>query len=351
MIRPNSLALALASAGTMVAAPAFAQASETKFPSSSVSAQIFTDYSVPTPSGPQAFNITRAFLTGKYRFNQMWSGTLTVTPFPQSYVTGVTNGTAATGTEAHDVVLQHAFIQADGIYPGGSFQLGMLNHPWTDYEFSHWGLRLLGPTPIAGGLGTGANKNPPLIAPYDKGLRLNGDHGLVHYSLAVINGEGFRSSEISGQKTYTGRLTLVPVDGVDVTLLGQIGNPSGAQQSDRLGFLLGYKVPAFRTAVEGIRLYDTTSKGVATTGQILTAYGAVRMPAPVPMPVELFVRGDHVDANIDQANDDRLESVVGISVTPVKGVVFALNNQNINKNTAKGTVNSNVIGLHSMLKF
>lgn len=350
MIRPTSLALALASTGALVAGPAFAQAPETKFPSSSVSAQIFTSYGVPTPSGPQAFYLTRAFLTGKYRFSPMWSGTLTVTPFPQTYVTGVNGGTASTGTEAHDVVLQHAYIQADGIYPGGSLLFGMFNNPWTEYEFAHWGYRMLGPTPIAGGLGTGANQNPQLIAAFDKGLRINGDHGLVNYGLAVINGEGFRANEISGQKTYVSRVTLVPVKGVDVTMLGQIGNPSGAKQADRLGVLLGYKVPGFRTAVEGIRLFDTTSQGVASIGQILSAYGAIGLPVP-GLPVEFFVRADQVDGNVDKTQDDRLESVVGLSVTPVKGVTFALNNQNINKNTSKGTVNTNVIGLHASLTF
>jgi len=345
------LALAL-SVG--LCAPALA---EEQKPVASVSGLIFADYTVPTPSGPQSFNLTRGYLNGKVKFNDTWSGNLTLDLAPETWVSKVTSTsaggvvtgvTATTQTEPANMILKMAYLQADGLYPGSTVQFGMVSLPWTDYEYGFSGLRLVGSAPIAGGLAKGT----AYVQSWDKGLKLVGNHGALGYAFAVFNGEGFRAAETDGQKSYQARVTVSPLKGLELTALGNRHNASGIAQQDRAALFMGYSTNGLKLGVEGTRMWDQgASTAPVTTGQILSALGIFGLAIPgLPAP-ELILRADSIDASVDTPNNDRMETLVGLGITPVKGIRLVLDNQNITFNTASGTTNTNVVALHTSLNF
>lgn len=352
MKAPHLLAFLAVTIG--IQAPALAQEAK---PIASVSGTIFADYSVPTPSGPQAFNLTRSYLNGKVRFNDYWSGNITLDLASETWVSRVTSTTAdgvvtgvtpTTQTEPHNMLLKMAYLQADGLYPGSTLQLGMISLPWTDYEYGFTGLRMLGSAPIVGGIAKGT----AYVQSWDKGLKLNGNHGLIGYSLAAFNGEGFRANETDGQKSYQARVTLFPLQGLELTALGNRHNATGITQQDRAGVFVGYRAGGLKLGLGGTRMWDQgAATAPVTTGQILTAVGILGLAIPgLPSP-ELILRADSIDASVSSTGNDRLETIVGFGVTPVKGVRLVLDNQNITYNTAAGTTNTNVVALHTALSF
>lgn len=352
MKAPTFLALLALSIGLQ--APALAQEAK---PVASVSGTIFADYSVPTPTGPQGFNLTRSYLNGKVRFNEAWSGNITLDLAPETWVSRVTSTSAGgvvtgvtttTQTEPANMLLKMAYLQADGLYPGSTLQFGMVSLPWTDYEYGFSGLRMLGSAPIAGGLARGT----AYVQSWDKGLKLIGNHGAFGYAAAIFNGEGFRANETDGQKSYQARVTVSPLQGLELTALGSRHNASGIAQQERAGAFMGYSTGGLKLGVGGTRMWD---QGAATapvsTGQILSALGIFGLAIPgLPSP-ELIVRADSIDGTLGADGGDRLETLVGFGLTPIKGVRVVLDNQNVTFNTGTGTTNTNVVALHASLTF
>src|SRR3954468_5409463 len=106
-------ALLLALAGLLPAGPALAN----EYPRFTPSSWIFADYRVPV-GGPQAFNVTRAFLTLRGELDATWSSQLTLNAVP-----------LLVPREAHHEVLQQAFLQAAHWVPHTTLQLGLINTP------------------------------------------------------------------------------------------------------------------------------------------------------------------------------------------------------------------------------
>lgn len=364
-MKKHSLLLAsLIALGT--AGPALAQAA----PTTSVSGLIFADYRVPTtPAGPQSFNLRRAYLSGRARLDPTWSGQVTVNAYSETWASGVTTTTdifdrpaaapapavtgvtATTRTEPHTELLQMAFLQGDNLlYGGTTMQLGMVWMPWSETEYGYWDYRMLSTLPLEGGVANYSfgESNPTYIQIWDKALKWKGNHGWLRYNLAFANGEGYRANETDGRKSLEGSLTLSPLAGLDFTFLGRRGNLSTMDQADRGSLLVGYSTPGFRVAVQGTRMMDTTLAGASTNGQILSAFGTIPLGF-TGQPMELVLRADSVDPNVDLAGDDRLESIVGLAYRPLGGsVAFVLDNQNVSRSSG---VSSNQVALHTRLAF
>lgn len=347
-----------------LATPALAETA----PSARVSGLVFADYRVPS-TGLQSFNVMRAYLTGKARLDPTWSGQVTLNAYSQSWVQGVSTtagpvtvpgggtGTAVTGVtatthaEPHDALLQMAFLQGDNLlYAGSTMQLGMVWMPWSETEYAYWDYRMLSPVPMEGGIARYAfgDPAPSYVQIWDTALKWKANHGWLRYDLAIANGEGFRAPETDGRKSLEGSLTLSPLPGLDVALLGRRGNLSTADQADRGSVLVGYTTPGFRAAVQATRLMDAPIGGAAASGQILSAFGTVPL-AFTGQPLELVLRADTVDPDVDRAGDDRVESIVGLAYRPLGGsVAFVVDNQNVSRATGGS---SNQVALHTRVAF
>lgn len=319
--------------------PFWAPAAEAK-PETSVSGVVFADYSMPTTGQLSGFNVTRAFLTGKVRIDNVWSGVITVNPYSEPQPGGT--------TAPHDVILQNAYLQADGLYPGGTLQLGMVTLPWTEYEYGFWGYRMLGSTPNAGGIA----RSTSFVGTWDKGLKAMGNNGPLGYSLAVYNGEGFRANEADNYKSGQARVTLSAPVGLELTALGERSRTATKVVSDRASLLLGFKSPTFRCALQGTRLYDQASEtSPFGMGHVLSAYEVATLPIPGVPGVELLLRGDYIEPSQLVAGDERLEAIAGLSFKPAKGVTVVLDNQHITRYGATATTATNVVALHTSVAF
>lgn len=343
MTTPKPLLAALAMLpGLLLAAPAEAQIQ------SSVSGLLYTDYSAPTDGRGAAFNVTRAFLTGKARFSDVFSGAITYNLAAQSFVSSVENGVGTVVSEPYDALLQSAYLQASGLLPHLNLQMGMLTSPWFEFENSFWGYRMLGFQfmPIF---------NYGFIPAFDLGLKAFGSVGPWGYMAQVDNGAGNRSRENNGTKAYTGVLSVTPLPGLTLAALGYRGDTPAFSRADRYAAFAGYKTEAFRVAAEGTRMVTQAAGGAAITGQILTAYTVVGLPVPALPSPELIARVDMLDRNLHAApsagQGETLQGLVGFSIKPAPGVVLVLNDQVTRVAQGGATTTQNTVGLHAQVAF
>lgn len=305
-----------------LAAPALA------VPSGSVSGTLFTEATVPLTAGNPAFNVTRSYLTARLRSDATWSGHLTLNAYASPL---------ATPAEASDTLLQMAYLQGENLYPGGTFQLGLVALPWTEYEYGFYGYRMLGSVPIAGGLARGTG----FVRSWDRALKLTGTHGWLGYSLAAFNGPGFRLGENNADKGVQGRLTLSPLAGLELTALGQYGDP-GTQDGHRAGAFIGYRTDGIKVAMQGTWTWDQ-----AIQGRLLCAYWIVGLPIPALPPMELVLRGDQIDPDLASTGDERAEAIAGLSFRPTRELTLTLDHQTI----VRATTTTQQVALHTALSF
>lgn len=343
MTKPSLLLATLAMLpGLLAAAPAKAQAQ------TSVSGLLYTDFSAPTDGRAAGFNVTRAFLTGKARLSDVWSGAITYNLAPQSFVSAVENGVGTVSTEPYDALLQSAYVQASGLVPSLTIQMGMLTSPWFEFENSFWGYRMLGYQfmPVF---------NYGYIPPFDLGVKAFGNVGPFGYMAQVDNGAGSRSRENNGTKAFTGVLSVTPLPGLTLAAMGYRGDNPTLSQADRYAAFAGYRTGAFRVVAEGIRMVTQPVAGAPVTGQILTAYTVVGLPIPVLPAPELIARLDMLDRNVSSApvagQGETLQGLVGFSLKPAPGIVLALNDQ-VTRETIGGTSTTrNTVALHAQVAF
>jgi hypothetical protein len=325
-----------------LAAPASAQ------PQTSVSGVIFAEYTAPTDGRASAFDVTRAFFTAKARLDDVWSGTIMYNAVPLLFISGVNNGVGTMRTEAHDALLQMAYVQASGLLPGLNLQLGMVSSPWFDLEVSHWGYRMLGLQylPLFGA---------GYIPSYDLGLKAVGKVGPVGYFAQVDNGAGFRAAENDGSKAYTAGLTVEPLAGLTFAALGYRGSNPALAQADRYSAFAGYRTNAFRVGAQASRMVNQAVGGSPITGQVLSAYTVVGLPVPALPSPELIARVDMLDRNLAAApvagQGETLQGVLGISIKPAPGVTLVLDDQVAQDTVGGVTTTSNTVALHTQLTF
>lgn len=327
-------------ASTLLAAPAAAQSQ------TSVSGMFFTEYTMPTDGRLASFNVTRAFFTGKARFSDVWSGAITYNAAPLFPFSGLAPATPT--PEPHNAILQSAYLQATGLLPDLTLQMGMVSNPWFDFETAFWGYRMLGFQyyPV---FHTG------LIPAYDLGLKATGKLGPLGYVAQVDNGSGSRATENSARKAYTAGLSMEPFTGLTLAAFGYRGDNPTLAQFDRYGAFAGYRGSGFRVAAEAIRLETQALAGPPVSGQILSAYSVVGLPIPVLPSPELIARVDIQDGNISAApvagQAESVQGIVGFSVKPAPGVTLVLDDQITRETIGGASTVRNTLALHTQFTF
>ena len=336
------------------ASPAWAEAEAPATPPAkptiTTSGLIFADYRIPL-GGAQSFNVTRAFLTGKAQLNETWSGVVQFNGYPVTFLGGTPTAPAAK-TESNEGIVQLAYFQAANLVPGMTFQLGMFPTLWLDYTNTLWRYRLLGLSPIEGGLANslGLGGSTPYITTWDKGFKATGQYGPLTIAAAAMNGEGFRAPEGDGQKSFQGRLTYNPMPALDVTLLAHRGNPTGALQADRYAGMLVYHLPQVTAMLEGDMTTDVSAASATVNGRIVA--GSLVWELPIPnISTQLILRANEIVANVDVPTANRLETLVGLGWEPMKGIDIVLDDQNITGATATAAADGNVVALHTAFGF
>ena len=156
------------------------------------------------------FAVDRFYLWTSYDIDETWSAKI---------VLDVNNEQPNnTGLKRNmNVFVKNAFIQGK-FAPEATVWLGLGGTPWIPYEESLWGHRFITNTYVDG---------YAFDDSADFGAGLNGKiaDGMLEYNVAAVNGGGYSKPNKSQAIDVNGRLTVHPVEGMDIS--------GGYRQGDR----------------------------------------------------------------------------------------------------------------------
>jgi hypothetical protein len=220
MRKLNLISLAVAAA--LVAPLAHADAGDT-----TLGGTMFVDFTsvnnqvAGTDVDPNGFglDVKRAYVILNHQFDDVWSMNVTTDfNFPKLSVsgkdsTGATVSSTGNGPETQ-VFIKKAYVQ-------GKFsdmtvlRLGASDMPWIPYVEGIYGYRFVENTLIdrseIGGVGSFGNSS-------DWGVNLSGSSSVLNYSVALVNGGGYKQPIRSKTMDFEGRVAFVPVDGLNIAV-------------------------------------------------------------------------------------------------------------------------------------
>lgn len=233
-MRKNIL-ISLAVAAALAAPLAHADAGDT-----TIGGVIYADFTsintqnAGTDVDPNGFgvDVSRAYLIVNHQFDDIWSANLTTdfnfASFKNSCtVTGGAVGetcSVTTTTPETQLFVKKAYIQGK-FNDLAVLRLGSSDNPWIPYAEGVYGYRFVEKTLIdREGFGQSA----------DWGVNLSGANGMVNYSAAIVNGNGYKNPTRSKTMDFEGRLGFTPIDGLIIGVglySGQLGQDTEANET------------------------------------------------------------------------------------------------------------------------
>lgn len=234
--------LTLAVAAALVAPLAHADAGDT-----TLGGTMFVDFTsvnnqvsgADTDPNGIGLDVKRAYLIFNHTFDDVWSVNVTTDfNFPKLSVTGT--GTDSTGAPVPvsssgnapetQVFIKKAYVQGK-FSDMATLRLGASDMPWIPYAEGIYGYRFVENTLIdrseIGGIGSFGNSA-------DWGVNLNGGSGVFSYSASLVNGGGYKNPTRSKTMDFEGRVSFVPVDGLNIAVgyyTGELGQDTEANQN------------------------------------------------------------------------------------------------------------------------
>lgn len=198
----------------------------------------------PNPKNGTGSDIKRAYLTVDHKFDDVWSASLTADFAPNG---AAFHGGALQGTE----VVKKAYIQAKVFGDALVVRGGSADMPWIPFAESVYGYRFVEKT-IADLQKDGNSA--------DTGVNASGSlaHGLLGYSVSVVDGAGYKNDIRSKGMDVEGRVNL-NWNGFVAAVGGYSGKLSNDYQAvpdptyhtaQRQDALLAFVNPQFRVGVE-----------------------------------------------------------------------------------------------------
>lgn len=162
-----------------------------------------TDVNNVTTAKQSGFAVDRFYLWLNYKIDEVWSAKI---------VTDVNNeqGNTTPGLKRNmNVFLKNAFIQGN-FRPELAVWFGLGGTPWIPYEEGFWQHRFVTNTFVDG-------YKYDDSADYGVGAKGKLADGLFEYNIVAVNGGGYSKPNKSDTLDYNTRLTLHPIDGMDVS--------------------------------------------------------------------------------------------------------------------------------------
>jgi len=281
----------LAAAGIVAVAAAAPLAAQNPTPPTvTLSGVIYAQWGAQTDSLSPAnnFDITRAYLSAIGRFS---GGIMT------RVTADVYHDADATAGGGLNYRLKYAYA---GWTPEGSnigFRFGLTQTPFVDWEEQLWDYRMQGPVPV--------DRNS-YMSSSDFGLAVDGSFNseMFNFQAMVFNGENYNKTPGDQHKDFAARASVrllgtdegSRVGGLRVTGYAQVGTPTSGGTRNRFIGLVSYRTRGLLLAGEFVSAKDTVTNPakISTTGQILSAYGWVKIP---DTRVAVVARVDVVDPN------------------------------------------------------
>jgi hypothetical protein len=237
-----------------------------------VGGTVFVDLSdisqTPTPNKINGVgaDIKRAYVSIDHSFNSIYSANLTLDFAPNGII--LNGGTFGTGTLMGSEAVKYAYAQAhydDALI----IQVGAEKTPWIPFVEDLYGYRFIDKVVVD------QNKYGNSS---DWGANVHGDfgHGLVDYSLSVVDGDGYKTPERSQTMDFEGRANVnymgfVAAVGGYVGDLGDDfqGNAAPHQQVSPEDALLYYSNSQFKIGGEWFQANDwKTPQGTAAAAAV-----------------------------------------------------------------------------------
>ncbi len=401
-MRKINLLVSLAVGAALAAPAAFADDGQT-----TVGGLIYTDFTsisttqdAPTvPTGAKApalkgdidpnglgLDVKRAYLIVNHSFNDIWSANITTDFNFASYKdTSTVSSTAtppvaptvsvatSTTTPETQLFIKKAYVQGkfDDL---AILRVGSSDMPWIPFAESVYGYRFLENTLIDRTIG---GVNTSFGSSADWGLILSGKNDLVSYSLAEVNGNGYKNPTRSKSMDTEGRIAFTPLDG-DLIIAagfytGKRGQDTESEEASiskaggslntvsRTDYLVAWKASGLTVGLEGFtadKWLDVTNglPGAKTNNSSGTSlYGSFDIPST---DFSVFARYDDVKPKKD--TDSQMEDKyynAGVAWKADSGVTWALAyksdkvTDNLGYNLTNDDLKTNEFGVWAQVKF
>lgn len=239
-----------------------------------------------------------------------------------------------------NVFLKYAYIEKK-FSDEAQLRLGLSHTPWIDYEQGLWGHRFVSKvTSDYFGFDTSAD--------YGVGLKGKLADNMVEYWITATNGGGYGEPNRTGALDINSRLTIKPIDGLDISLQylsGYKGKKTDSTVSindkqTMTQIMVAYKMDNFTVGANGISVKNLKT----TTGADHTA-SSIWGTAKFNKEFGAFVRLDQDKNDVTNVTTDH--QVVGVDYFMDKGLTmsFAYDNEKV------GASQVETIGLYSLMKF
>ena len=283
----------------------------------------------PTPNkiNGTGLDIKRAYVAIDHTFNDTYSANLTLDLAPNGLI--LNGGTYGTGTEQGSALVKFAYVQAKVLGDALVVRGGSSSMPWIPFVENVYGYRFVEKT--YADMNKFANTT-------DWGAFASGKlaNGLVGYSVAVVDGAGYKTPLRSTTMDLEGRVNLnwngfvaavggySGKEGVDIQQAAPSATFHTAQRADAF---LGYVSPQFRVGVEYLDQHNfkTVAKssplGGSDRSEGYSAFGSVNV-APQ---FSVFGRYDNTKPSQNLAPTETLTYFnLGVNYEPVKVIDLAL---------------------------
>jgi hypothetical protein len=180
------------------------------FPKTTLGVRVYADASsksnkdqatgIKSSDSGEGVDVKRTYLSLTEQFDSVWSASFTSDIGDQ-------------GAKRYDVFVKRAYIEAKAD-PEAIFRLGSADTPWIPYVDGVTGMRYI-ENSLVDELSFGASA--------DWGFHLLGNGPLVQYQVSAVNGRGFSNPTRSKSVDYEGRVSLTPIQGLNIAVGGYSG--------------------------------------------------------------------------------------------------------------------------------
>jgi len=299
------------------------------------------------PSGYNAFDVSRVYLTVKDSFPQGENAKFKTGYRATVDLKRISGEDPLAGYFAR--VLKYAYAELTHISTGVKIRLGQHGVPWVGYADKILGIRY-------------ASKSFPdrvkKISSTDVGLSVlcNIPKGYGDIHVSVVNGEGYHKAEPNKYKDFMGRVSISPLPNDDMLkglkLHGYygLGVPDEDLVRNRLVGALSYQGKALKVLGEYLGTWDGDSDdsttGAGFGGSVLCNLGALMGKGNHGV----FGKVEQFDPDTDTDDDGHLRILVGVYCEAAKGLTFALDYE-AKSYQAEGKDTDGMIALHTQVKF
>ena len=214
--------------------------------------------------------------------------------------------------------VKKAYVEAK-LSPAATFRVGSADLPWVPFVEDLYGYRYVENELVDRvGFGTSA----------DWGVHFKGTSGKVSYAAGVVNGRGYSDPTRSGSVDFTGRVSIVPVEGLTLgagIYSGKLGKDTEENPAEhtatRYDFAANYKNEHLNVGGEYFTADDW--KQVTSTATDSTDGYSVWISVPVAK-TDVFARYDNVSPSKD-LNPDLEDTYynLGVQIHPIKPLLVS----------------------------